>query len=237
MRTAWLIVLLVSAVCAIQGATIDLGTYENSAKYDFAEETYNVGKHTYRLINISPQTGNDTSCIAVIGIDKRKYVLLDMNVSSHPYGLVVPEDQPIKDGLVILKPSPFDGKTFLVLPTGKLLTLPGANTLFDVPGNTAYCVWDNDGVYRLTVFDYNALRILIKSIVIPQPLQWYSDGLSYGFAAKEDGEKVYYAVEPITKSATKVDGPPSGGEKKQYLVDFSEMDTGKCCGAEVLRKQ
>ena len=234
MNQSILIVLACFCMCFAQQATINIDKYKNSKKYSFAERSIVVGKHTFRLVNIKPLSASDTNCISAVVIDKRKYVLFDVDVTAGPFGLIVPSVQPISGGLIILKASPYDAKTFFLLQSGKVVTLPGASVIVDTTGKCAYCVWDNDKTFRLTVFDYKSLQLVIRTTDIPQPSQWFSTGMAYCFTTTTD--KQYYTVDLMTKTITssaRVEATPA---PVSYIADLSKIDRAKCCGAEALRK-
>ncbi|MBN1307363.1 MAG: hypothetical protein JXA18_05565 [Chitinispirillaceae bacterium] len=214
--------------------SIDLAVYKNSKNFTMSEASYTVGSRTFTLVNIRPNVKNDTACISAIIIDKRKFVLFDIGIEDGAYGLFVPRSQPLKQGLIVLKASPTEGKTFIFLSNGKLVTLPGAQTFVDTAGKSIYCIWDNDGAYQLTVFNYKAMRLTIPTTVIKQPAQWYTSGISYCFTVPQ--EKGYYSVEMLTKSIVKTDQADGALSPVPYLMDFSKIDPAGCCGAKVLRK-
>ena len=245
------------AVCACfaQRSTIDIDVYKKSAKYSFAEKSYSIGKHNFRVVNIKPRSASagasvgasrsasqdasfgapDTACISAIILDKRKYVLFDVDVPSGPLGMIVPVAQPISGSLVILKASPFEGKTFLLLSDGKVVTLPGASVIIDTVGKCVYCVWDNDKNFKLTVFDYKGLRLIINTTEIAEPKQWYNAGMGYSFVGTDS--KTWYSVDFMTKTVAKGDLRPEGELKPvSYFGNIDKLDRAKCCGAEVLKK-
>jgi hypothetical protein len=237
MKTAIILVCFTFSICFAQKSTIDIDHYKKSTKHSFAEKSYTVGKHTFRVVNIKPLAKTDTACISAIILDKRKYVLFDVDVpsASAPLGMVVPAVQPIKGGLVILKPSPYDGKTFLLLSDGKVVTLPGASTVVDTNGKCVYCVWDNDKNFKLTVFDYKGLRLIINTTEIPEPKQWYNSVMGYCFTAAD--AKSYYAVDLMTKGIIKGDLRPDGELKPvSYFGGLDKLSRATCCGAEALKK-
>ncbi|MBN1575201.1 MAG: hypothetical protein JW913_01520 [Chitinispirillaceae bacterium] len=215
--------------------TIDLAAYKNNKNFTTAETSYTVGARTFTLVNIRPRVKSDTACISAVIIDKRKLVLFDIGVEAGAYGLFVPRRQPLRGGLVVLKASPVEGKTFIFLSNGKLITLPGAQTIVDTTGKSVYCVWENDNQYRLTVFNYRSMRLTIPTTIIKQPLQWYASGVSYCFTAPQ--EKGYYSVEPFMKSVVKIDQAESDLSPVPYLTDFSKIDPAGCCNAKALKKQ
>ncbi len=227
------IVLVLIAACVAQQSSIDLETYKKSKKYSFTERTYTVGKHTYRVANIRPLGPSDTNCISAVVLDKRKYVLFDIEVAAGPFGMIVPAVQPISGGLVILRASPYDGKLFLLLSSGKVVTLPGAMVIADTAGSCVYCVWENDKTFRLTVFDYKNLRLVFKTTEIAEPRQWFTDGFSYGFAAPDGA---YYTVDFMSKTITKGEKPSAGLTPVSYIADLDKIDRTKCCGPEVMKK-
>jgi hypothetical protein len=234
MRHFAVIVLGCFVLCLGQQASIDIEKYRKLKQYSFAERPVTVGKHTFRLINIKPPAQSDTNCISAVVIDKRKYILFDVDVAGGPFGLVVPKVQPIPDGLIVLKASPYDAKTFFLLSNGKMVTLPGASVVVDTAGKCAYCVWDNDNTFRLTVLDYRSLRLVIPTTAIPRPKQWYSTGMTYCFTTASD--KQYYTVDLMTKAITQsaqADGTPV---PVSYIAETEKMNRAKCCGAEVLKQ-
>jgi hypothetical protein len=226
-------IIFLFAVCFGKQSTIDLDMYKKSKKHSFNERSYVVGKHTYRIVNIKPLGPSDTNCIAAVVLDKRKYVLFDVDVTAGPFGMIVPAVQPIEGGLIILKASPYDSKVFLLLPGGKVVTLPGASVITDTIGKCVYCVWNNDNTFRLTVFDYKNLRLVIQTTEIAQPKQWYLDGMSYGFVAADGA---YYTIDFMLKNITKGEKPASGLATVSYVADLGKIDRTKCCSAEVMKK-
>lgn len=214
-------------------STIDLSTYRDSKQYSYAEASYTVGEHEYRLVNIKPLSESDTTCISALVIDKRKYLLIDLEMKGTRHGLVVPKEQPIEDALVVVKASPLDAKTFLILKTGKVVTLPGDRLIVDKAGNTVLSVWDNDGVHHLTVFDYRRLRLIVSTTPIAQPKGWYTNGLAYFFEAT-DG--TYYTLDLFSKAVAKAPGGQSGLDPLPYAFDPSSLDVSACCGKSVLTK-
>ena len=217
-----------------QSKTIDLEKYKNNKNYKVAETPYTIGKHTFLLVNIKPVIKSDTACISAIVIDKRKYVLFDIGVEGAATGLIVPAVQPVHDGLVVIKASAQEGKTFVFLSNGKLVTLPGSLVIPDTTGGNLYLVWENDPQYRLTVFDYKNIRVRVPTTVIAKPVKWYSSGLSFYFTA--DKEKGYYTIEMFTKSITGTEKPDGTLTPVSYLVDFGKIDASKCCGGNFLKK-
>jgi hypothetical protein len=215
-------------------STIDLNKFKNNKNYTFAEVPLKVGAHTFTLINIKPLAKSDTACVSAIVIDKRKYVLYDIGPAGAAYGLFVCKQQPLKDGLIVLKASPNDGKTFIFLSNGKLVSLPGASTFVDTVGKNVYCVWENDKQYRLTVFDYKNMRIAIPTTLVSQPVAWYNNGISYCFASPD--EKGYFSVDMFTKSIAKSGEAEGALAPVAYLMDFSKVDASKCCGAQSLKR-
>jgi hypothetical protein len=227
------LVLFLTAACFAQQSTIDIEAYKTSKKHSFSERSYTVGKHTYRIVNIKPLAASDTACISAVVIDKRKYVLFDVNVATGPVGIIVPTSQPISGGLIVLRASPVDAKVFLILPSGKVVTLPGAMVVADTIGQCVYCVWDNDKTFRLTVFDYKTLRLMFNAVAINEPRQWYTDGMAYGFTIA-DGN--YYTVDFMSKSIAKGAKPASGLTPVSYVADFAKIDRATCCGLDVMKK-
>ena len=225
---------LCAAVTFAEKTTIDLAAYKNNKNYTMAETSYVVGARTFSLVNIRPNVKSDTACISAIVIDKRKFVLFDVNVEAGAYGLFVPRHQPLRGGLVVLKASPVEGKTFVFLPDGKLVTLPGAQTIIDTTGKCLYCVWENDKGHQLTVFNYQMKRLIIPTTSIKQPLAWYSSGISYYFTTSQ--EKGYYLVEMLMKSVDKTDQPDGELSPVPYLIDFSKIDPSSCCGLKALKR-
>jgi hypothetical protein len=217
-----------------QKTTIDLATYKNNANFSVAETPYTIGTHTFTLVNIQPRVKGDTACISAIVIDKRKFVLFDIGAQAGAYGLFVPPQQPLRQGLIVLKASASEGKTFIFLSTGKLITLPGAQTIVDTTGKLIYCVWENGPKYQLTVFNYKAMRVVVPTMAIKQPVQWYSAGASYCFSVPQ--EQGYYSVEMLTKDIVQIDQPEDALVPVPYLMDFSKIDTATCCSAKALKK-
>jgi hypothetical protein len=226
------------SLCFAQKSTIDIELYKKSKTYSYAEKTYTIGKHAFRVVNIKPiaasSGASDTACISAIILDKRKYVLFDVDVPAGPLGMVVPASQPIAGGLVVLKASPYEGKTFLLLPDGKLVTLPGAETIIDTVGKCVYCVWDNDKNFKLTVFDYKGLRLIINTTDIAEPKQWYATPMGYCFSSPDP--KVWYTVDFMTKAIAKGGKPDGELAPASYFGGLDKLDRAKCCGADVLKK-
>jgi hypothetical protein len=223
-------------ICFAQQSTIDIDLYKKSKKYVFSEKSYTIGKHGFRVVNIKPLMKSDTSCISAIILDKRKYVLFDIDVppSAAPLGMIVPDGQPIPGGLVVLKASPYEGKTFLLLPGGKVVALPGASVIVDTAGKCAYCVWDNDKNFKLTVFDYKGLRLIINTTEIVEPKQWYNAGMGFCFTGGDS--KTWYTVDFMTKTITKGEKPEGELKPVSYFGGLDKLDRARCCGAEVLKK-
>jgi hypothetical protein len=233
MKQIIVMIIFLIAACFAQQTTIDIELYKKSKKHSFTERTYTVGKHTYRVVNIKPLGTSDTVCISALVLDKRKYVLFDVGVTSGPFGIIVPAAQPLRDGLIVLRASPFDGKLFLILASGKVVTLPGASVIADTVGKCVYCIWDNDKTYRLTVFDYKNLRLVFNTVAITEPKQWYTDGMAYGFAAADGA---YYTVDFMQKAITKGEKSASGLTPVSYVADVEKSDKMKCCTGEVMKK-
>jgi|WetSurMetagenome_2_1015567.scaffolds.fasta_scaffold228401_1 hypothetical protein len=231
-----LIVSLVLAVslCFAQKSTIDLSIYKTNKNFAWAETSYTIGKHTFGLVNIKPRVKGDTSCISAILIDKRKYVLFDIGADAGAYGLFVPHHQPISEGLIALKASPTEAKTFIFLSNGKLITLPGASVIADTIGKYIYCVWENDKQYRLTVFNVKNMILVLPTKNIPQPGQWFSAGVSYYFSTPQ--EKGYYSVDLFTKSIVKTEQPEGTLSPASYVMDIGKIDPASCCGAKALKR-
>jgi hypothetical protein len=227
------ILAIIAGSCLAQKATIDIDAYKKSKTHTFAERTYTVGKHSYTVVNIRPAAKSDTNCISAVVIDKRKYVLFDVGVSSGPFGIIVPASQPVSGGLLILKASPLDGKLFLILQNGKVVTLPGDRVMVDSAGSCVYCVWVNDSNARLTVFDYKNLRLVFTTAQIAEPKQWYTDGFTNGF---ESTDGAYYTVDFLQKAVIKGEKPSSGLTPISYVVDLATIDRATCCGPAVMKK-
>lgn len=229
-------VALIATTCLAQSAThstIDIDAYRKSKTHTFTERTYTVGKHSYRVVNIRPKAASDTNCISAVVLDKRKYVLFDVEVSSGPFGIIVPAVQPVGGGLIILKASPYDAKLFLILAGGKVITLPGDRVFADTTGSCVYCVWENDQAFRLTVFDYKNLRLVLTTTQIAEPKQWYTDGFTIGFSSA-DGS--YYTVDFLQKAVLKGEKPASGLTVLSYVADLAKIDRASCCGPAVMKK-
>jgi len=224
--------LLAASSLTAQQSSIDLDTYRKNEAYAYAERTYKVGEHKYTTVNIKPKKAGDTTCISALVIDKRKYVMVDLGHADAPHGLVVPDAQPIKGGLIVIKASPIEAKTFLILPNGKVVTLPGDRVVVDKPGSTVYAVWNNDGAFMLTVFDYERMRLLMNSISIEQPKQWFTDGMVYSFSV--EGKKDYQSVDLFTKSISSI---PAGKQMQQaeHVVDASSVTPSSCCSGETMK--
>jgi hypothetical protein len=179
------VIVAACAWAAVAGEpTIDLAKYRNAKKYAYAEATHTVGTHTYTLVNIRPKAKGDTSCIAALVIDKRKYVMVDLQADSARTGLTVPKQQPVEGGLVVVKLSPLEAKTFIILATGKVVTLPGDRLIVDPAGKTALAVWDNAGTWQLTALDYRSLNLVLPTTAIPRPVKWFTNGLAYYFTVE-----------------------------------------------------
>jgi len=222
-----------SAIFA-EKATIDLAAYKNNKQFSSAETTYTIGRHTFTLLNIKPLHKTDTVCISAIVIDKRKYVLFDVGVEGAATGLIVPRHQPISDGLVVIKASPLEGKAFIFLSNGKVINLPGALIVTDTVGKNMYCVWENENQFRLTVFDYKNVRVVIPTTDIERPAQWYSNGVGLCFQTQQ--VKGYYTIDMFTKSISKVETAEGNLTPLSYLVDFSKVVPASCCSAQMLKK-
>jgi hypothetical protein len=234
MKRLTLMLLVFFTACFAEKSTIDLNAYKNNKNFSVSEASYTVGSHAFTLVNIKPRVKGDTACISAVIIDKRKFVLFDVGVESGAYGLFVPHIQPIPDGLIALKASTTDGKIFIFLSNGKLVTLPGALAFADTLGKCVYCVWENDKQYRLTVFNYKIMRVVIQTTAIAQPVQWYSSGMSYCFSAPQ--EKGYYSIDMFTKVVTKIDQAEGALTPVSYLMDFSKIEPVNCCGGKALKK-
>jgi hypothetical protein len=235
MKKILCIVCIAAIACLAQNSTIDIGVYKKSKAHSFNEKSYTIGKHVFRVVNIKPLSKSDTACISAIVLDKRKFVLFDIGVpATGPLGMIVPSAQPISGGLVVLKASPYEGKTFLLLADGKVVTLPGSSVIVDTVGQCVYCVWDNDKNFKLTVFDYKGLRLIINTTEIVEPKAWYGAGMGYCFMATD--AKTYYTVDFMTKSISK-GGKPEGELKPvSYFGGLDKIDRAACCGADVLKK-
>jgi hypothetical protein len=233
MKQIIVMIIFLIAACYAQQSTIDIEQYKKSKKHSFTERSYTVGKHTYRVVNIKPLGASDTACISALVLDKRKYVLFDVGIASGPFGIIVPAAQPLREGLIVLRASPFDGKLFLILASGKVVTLPGASVIADTVGKCVYCVWDNDKTFRLTVFDYKNLRLVFNTVAIAEPKQWYTDGFSFGFSAADGA---YYTVDFMQKAITKGEKNASGLTQISYVADVEKIDRAKCCTGEVMKK-
>ena len=234
MKKLPLVLFIAVSFCFAQKTTIDLTAYKNNKSYVVAETSYTVGKHTFGLVNIRPRVTGDTACISAIIIDKRKYVLFDVGVDAGAYGLFVPRHQPVSDGLVVLKASPVEAKTFIFLSNGKLITLPGAHVIVDTVSNYVYCVWENDKQYRLTVFNVKNMLLVYPTTIISQPAQWFASDISYYFTSPQ--EKGYFSVDMFTKSVSKTDKPDGTLSPVSYLMDFSKIDAASCCSAKALKR-
>lgn len=234
MKKFQLLLICALSLCFAEKSTIDLNAYKNNKNYTIAETSYVVGKHTFGLVNIRPRVKGDTACISAIIIDKRKYVLFDVGVEAGAYGLFVPRHQPISEGLIALKASPVEAKTFIFLSNGKLITLPGAQVIADTVGKYIYCVWENDKQYRLTIFNVKNMLLVFPTTLISQPAQWFSSDLSYYFTSPR--EKGYYSVDMFTKSVVKTDKPEGTLSPVSYLMDFSKIEATNCCNAKALKK-
>jgi hypothetical protein len=222
------------SLCFAEKGTIDLNAYKNNKNFVWAETSYTVGQHSFGLVNIRPRLKGDTACISAIIIDKRKYVLFDVGLEAGAFGLLVPRSQPVKDGLVAIKASPVDAKTFIFLSNGKLITLPGGQVIVDSTGKYIYCVWENDKQFRLTVFSYRNMILVMPTTVIAQPLQWFASGVSFYFTSPQ--EKGYYSVDMFTKSISKVAQADGALSPVSYLMDFTKIDAANCCNAKALKR-
>lgn len=211
--------------------TIDLQKYRDVKKYSYVEKAYTIGTHSYTLVNIKPKTASDTTCITAIVIDKRKYVLVDLQAADAPHGLVVPPTQPIDSSLLVVKVSPIDAKTFVILRSGKMATLPGDRLIIDAAGSTILSVWDNQGQCYLTVFDYRKLNLMVAPVAIAKPTQWFTNGLAWYFKA-DDGR--YFTLDLFTKTVTAVAQLEKGLEEITYTFDPSTLQPAQCCGAQAL---
>jgi hypothetical protein len=234
MKTTLLALFLCASLSFAEKATIDLNVYKNNKNFSWAETSYTIGKHTFGLVNIKPRVKGDTACISAIILDKRKFVLFDISVEAGAYGLFVPRRQPVEGGLIAIKASPMDAKTFLFLSNGKLVTLPGSQVVFDTAGKYVYCVWENEKQYRLTVFNVKNMLLVFPTKVIAQPQQWYASGVSFYFTSP--GEKGYYSVDMFAKSVEKVEKPEGTLSPVSPLMDFAKVDPATCCGAKALGK-
>jgi hypothetical protein len=232
-RIALLLVFAVS-LCFAQKTTIDLAAYKTNKNFTWAETSYAIGKHTFGLVNIKPRVKGDTACISAILIDKRKYVLFDIGTEAGAYGLFVPRYLPISEGLVVLKASPTEAKTFIFLSNGKLITLPGAQVIADTVGKYIYCVWENDKQYRLTVFNVKNMILVMPTKIISQPDKWYASGVSYYFSSPQ--EKGYYSIDLFTKSVVKTEQPEGTLSPASYLMDFSKIEPPSCCSGKALKR-
>jgi len=230
---------IVATVCAWAAtageATIDLTKYRNAKKYTYSEVTHTVGTHQYTLVNIRPRAKGDTACIAALVIDKRKFVMVDLQADSARTGLTMPKEQPIEGGLVVVKLSPLEAKTFIILATGKVVTLPGDRLIVDPAGKTALAIWDNAGTWQLTALDYRSMNLVLPTTAIPRPVKWYTNGLAYYFTA--DGEEGYCTLDMFTKTVSRVKEALQGLEEVAYTFDPQGIAPVKCCGADALKPQ
>jgi len=106
MKSLLMVMFVLLSLSFAQKSTIDLNKFKNNKNYAFAEVPLKVGAHTFSLINIKPLAKSDTACVSAIIIDKRKYVLYDIGVEGGTYGLFVCKQQPLKEGIIVLKASP-----------------------------------------------------------------------------------------------------------------------------------
>jgi hypothetical protein len=233
MKNVIIAIAVFASVIFAEKATINLEVYKNNKNFTVAQVPIKAGSHTFTLMNIKPMIKSDTTCICAIIIDKRKYVLYDIGAEGSPCGLFTLKQQPLREGTIVLKASPSDGKTFIFLSNGKLVSLPGADAFVDTTGKNIYCVWDNEKHFRLTVFDYKNMRVTVPTTDIAQPSAWYSSGMSYYFSV--NGEKGYYSVDMITKSVTKSDEAEGALTPVSYLMDFSKVSATACCGMQALK--
>jgi hypothetical protein len=227
------ITVFIAAVFA-ENATINLDVYKNNKLFTLAQTPLKAGSHVFTLMNIKPLVKSDTTCISAIIIDKRKYVLYDIGAEGAACGLFTLKQQPLREGVIVLKASPTDGKTFIFLSNGKLVSLPGADAFVDTVGKNIYCVWDNDKHFRLTVFDYKNMRVTVPTTDIAQPAAWFSGGMSYYFTVAD--EKGYYAVDMIAKSVVKSNEAEGALTPVSYLMDFGKVSAAACCGMQALKK-
>lgn len=217
---------------AQQTPSIDLDFFKKSKKYSYSEKAYTVGNHSYRIVNIKPLYATDTFCISALVIDKRKYMLYDIGENLSICGMTVPQNQPISEGLIILKLSEIEGKVFFALANGKVVTLPGSFVFADTIGKCIYCIWDNNGFFRLTVFDYKNLKLIFNSVVISSPKQWFTDGFNYLFLSN-DGE--YFTIDFMSKKIVKSQKPEGNIKKIEYILDSDKMSKIKCCSFESIK--
>jgi hypothetical protein len=234
MKRLFIFLVFSASFCFAEKSTIDLSAYKGNKNFTWAETSYTVGKHTFGLVNIKPRVKGDTACISAIILDKRKFVLFDIGAEAGAYGLFVPRYQPIADGLIAIKASPTDGKTFIFLSNGKLITLPGAHVIADTVGKYIYCVWENDKQYRLTVFNTKNMILVMPTKVVSQPGQWLASGPSYYFTSPQ--EKGYFSVDLFTKSVVKTESPEGTLSPVSYLMDFTKIDAPTCCSGKALKK-
>lgn len=208
-----LFVAVMSALAAEKPTNLD--EFKKNKNFAWAETTLTVAKKEYRLVNIRNKDEKaDTACLSAILFDKRKLVFTDYSSSAAPHGLVIPSQQPIKDGLVILKPSPTDAKALIIFPNGKMVILPGASVLVDAAGSMVYCVWDDKGQHKLSVFNYKALKLLLTAVPIQKPVKWYSSVFDYQFTAED---KASYTVDIIGRSVRKADEEAGDLTELEYI--------------------
>ncbi|MFP4681957.1 MAG: hypothetical protein ACLFQB_15905 [Chitinispirillaceae bacterium] len=211
-----LIILLITVASAFAGEeSTNLDEYKKKENFAWAETTLTVAEKEYRLVNIRNKDEKaDTACVSAILFDKRKLVFTDYSTNEAPHGLVVPSEQPVKNGLIILKPSPSDAKALLIFPSGKMVVLPGASVLVDAAGKMVYDVWNDGGQHKLSVFNYKSHSLLLSATPIPKPVKWYSAVMDYQFTTED---KKMYTVDLMGKSVRKVDGKPGDSDPLKYV--------------------
>lgn len=224
----------VSLALAAEQKTIDLEPYKNAKKYTYAEVSRTIGTHAYTFVNVRPKAKSDTACISALVIDKRKYLMVDLFPDSSRTGIVIPESQPVENGLLAIKVSPLDAKTFIILASGKVVTLPGDYVIVDQAGKTVLVAWDNGGSWLLSVLDYRKMNLLVQPTSIAKPVSWYTNGLAWYF--KADGEQGYYTIDLLTKSISKAPSLDGDLDAVPYTFEPSKLTPQGCCGKETLGK-
>lgn len=213
----YLLILLLFAVVSAMASEkpTNLDEFKKNKNFAWAETTLTVAEKEYRLVNIrNKDVKADTACLSAILFDKRKLVFTDYSSSATPHGLVIPSQQPIKNGLIVLKPSPTDAKALIIFPSGKMVILPGASVLVDDAGSMVYCVWDDEGQHKLSVFNYKALKLLLTAVPIQKPVKWYSSVFDYQFTAED---KASYTVDIMGRSVRKADENPGDASELKYV--------------------
>jgi hypothetical protein len=148
--------------------------------FEVSEQAIDRGTARIHIIQARRSRDNKDAphfCRAWLSVSTADKVLFsryfgDIDPSGYSFGLFVPEVQPGKRFVAVVKVGDYDGRLYLVRDDGKTTDLDGGRYFITEDGRFLLSEYASDE-QRLTMFDFEQERVVFSMKEGPDIVQWY----------------------------------------------------------------